>query len=156
MDASPEYIKMCEKAVALQSLHKVDKSRDEWYEYIPRTDVEDMVGGFDWNKAILVWLPRQDQLQEMVGGYHEDEHQHVSLLHNFDTFLDFLSVPNPYHSMEQLWLGFVMHEKYKKHWNGEDWVDSPGFQYVQDAANFLDDAPVPLEGRIFDDEDGAL
>jgi len=61
VDASPEYIKMCEKAVALQSLHKVDKSRDEWYEYIPRTDVEDMVGGFDWNKAILVWLPRQDQ-----------------------------------------------------------------------------------------------
>lgn len=25
-------------------------------------------------------------------------------------------------SMEQQWLAFVMHERYKKKWNGEDWL----------------------------------
>ena len=26
------------------------------------------------------------------------------------------------YSMEQLWLAFVMKDKYKKVWNGEDWI----------------------------------
>lgn len=73
----------------------------------------------------FIWLPRQDQLQEMLtwrglkivrfglklgsryGYYH---------LGSFDYH-------GHYGSMEQLWLGFVMREKYHKIWNGEDWVE---------------------------------
>jgi len=28
----------------------------------------------------------------------------------------------PFHSMEQLWLAFVMKELYNKQWSGEEWV----------------------------------
>jgi len=29
---------------------------------------------------------------------------------------------NDFTSMEQLWLAFVMNEKYNKVWNGKDWM----------------------------------
>lgn len=90
---------------------------------------QDMVGydegdAFDFEK--LTWLPTQDQLQEMVDrplwqlnfgfidwlcdtdeGYDEGyiQHHHLSFT-----------------SMEQLWLAFVMKEKYNKVWNGAKWI----------------------------------
>ncbi len=62
-----------------------------------------------------IWLPRQDQLQEMVdGGF---THQ---VLEHFEGW--YHSGINQYlASMHQLWLAFVMKEKYNKVWNGESW-----------------------------------
>jgi hypothetical protein len=53
-----------------------------------------------------VWLPRQDQLQEMYGTFQE-----CSVNGGVVT------------SMEQLWLAFVMKEKHNKVWNGNDWIN---------------------------------
>ena len=71
-----------------------------------------------------IWLPRQDQLQGMV----VDGYEACGLLFNFyhwfeDNKHDFIT---PYldYSMEQLWLAFVMKEKYNKVWNGEEWIDA--------------------------------
>jgi hypothetical protein len=73
-----------------------------------------------------VWLPRQDQLQEMIGGspYNNVKNSMFSILddlHRFaftpNIFNDFIPL-----TMEQLWLAFVMKEKYSKVWNGTDWV----------------------------------
>ena len=71
----------------------------------------------------------QDQLQAMI-----EERPCPGLFLRFVTFMgwdgatwDVHSYPNwgiPHRffgSMEQLWLGFLMHEKYQKRWAGEDW-----------------------------------
>ena len=71
--------------------------------------------------AKYIWLPTQSQLQEMV------EHhvakawfgaQAVCLVTRKQEDIDkWMSM-----SFEQLWLGFVMKEKYNKVWNGEAWL----------------------------------
>jgi hypothetical protein len=78
-----------------------------------------------------IWLPRQDQLQEMVDAPYQDDNpemhpigQHAQLIQLvrdiglFSQQTDLKSIT----SMEQLWLAFVMKEKYGKVWNGTDWV----------------------------------
>lgn len=134
MDTSKEYIKMCEKAEEIQKNWfplrgdcLVYKHPDYWeniFVFSNQHPVNDL-------KAITIWfllflfLPRQDQLQEMVrnmpvdlplsaigwiGKFYQwcvDEMEHVTPMKN---------------SMEQLWLAFVMKEKYNKVWSGEEWV----------------------------------
>ena len=67
------------------------------------------------------WLPRQDQLQEILFIHKEHLFPQCVLLREFIRegelyILHFLK------SMEQLWLAFVMYKKFNKIWNGEDWV----------------------------------
>ena len=74
-------------------------------------------------KVTSIWLPRQDQLQAMM-----------ELPNNFKIFHP-IAVNSKYRimwgcnfvdgdSMEQLWLSFVMSEKYSKQWNSEkeEWI----------------------------------
>jgi len=83
---------------------------------------------YEWD--IAVWLPRQDQLQEMVGDYGliycflyayfretsgENNWSNKSCS-NADTYWQ------QFGSMEQLWLAFVMRERFGKVWNGEEWL----------------------------------
>ena len=78
----------------------------------------------------------QDQLQEMVreGGIP----QKGRLVYRFYGWLqslvveeddpndNYFSNPNlKYESLEQLWLAFVMKEKYNKTWDGESWIQRP-------------------------------
>ena len=71
-----------------------------------------------------IWLPRQDQLQEMFGGWP------LELLDKFYTFCmwdeqfeELRDKMTPI-SMEQLWLSFVMKELYQKVWDEAkgEWV----------------------------------
>jgi len=74
------------------------------------------------HKTTSIWLPRQDQLQKMIWSSSE-----FSLLDNFrnyvfaTNFKDSIPV-----SMEQLWLAFVMREKYNKVWENGKWY------YIED------------------------
>lgn len=84
----------------------------------------DFGGGIEnFNKA--VWLPTQSQLQGMVGG---EASGLIEGLYRFitDTGWDdweaWFKYVNRFTSMEQLWLAFVMKEKYNKKWNGSDWI----------------------------------
>ena len=118
MDTSKQYIKMCEGAKEIQmsccrslplenlffikklnalSLYDSNRFRHEWY-----TD--------------RIWLPRQDQLQEMIDG---------DWVKSFITFMWWYQDENTeiYKSMEQLWLSLVMKEEYGKTWNGEEWIN---------------------------------
>jgi hypothetical protein len=74
----------------------------------------------DMHKATSIWLPRQDQLQEMVT---EGFTPCLDLCNLFAWYMH--NRPNDialeWSSLEQLWLAFVMAEKYGKHWNGEAW-----------------------------------
>ena len=122
MDVSSEYVKMCEKAVEIQAL-------------APKPTI---LGGNFWHYpegatgAPIVWLPRQDQLQEMLRYYPKDRPSELiygnlaiifgdwcASLHN--TYTKYLRLEAKM-SMEQLWLAFVMKEKYNKVWNGADWI----------------------------------
>ena len=127
MDTSKQYIKMCEKAREVQR-RWVTKEGDvySWLETrfsveIPRIDrwcegCAEERGLTMPNNAI--WLPRQDQLQEMVG-----EEYAINLLYDFHRFYNTKEdYPSQFTSMEQLWLAFVCKEKYQKIWKNEKWV----------------------------------
>jgi hypothetical protein len=122
MDTSKEYIKMCEKAVEIQESWKRSVGDYAWrgkdYLLIP-----DAIGILTDPKTLIVpynddfiWLPRQDQLQEMVSN------EVIRLMCDMSYFwADYDVNTKGKLSMEQLWLAFVMKENYKKQWNGEDW-----------------------------------
>ncbi len=70
----------------------------------------------------LIWLPRQDQLQEMFPKEYEPvvlaELMYLTFINSADTNL---RASLRHYSMEQLWLAFVMKEKFNKTWDGETW-----------------------------------
>jgi hypothetical protein len=76
--------------------------------------------GFAWT----VWLPRQDQLQDMVlekdvyltGVFYDLYEFSGEYLYGDDGDTVIL------HSFEQLWLAYVMRKKYGKVWGGKKWV----------------------------------
>lgn len=81
------------------------------------------------DKSRHTWLPRQDQLQEMVK---DGNHMHLLAYKfalyfhgNLDPLYQDLGVDNytvdSDNSMEQMWLAFVMKERYSKTWDGERW-----------------------------------
>ena len=120
MDRSETYIKMCEKA---------RKFLPEWIPqegdpFCCRGEVyiyQDLYMGSEKNEDCFP-LYRQDQLQEMV------DLPLVAKIENFAKYasdtLDpyFAEDRQEFTSMEQLWLAFAMKEKYKKVWNGEEWI----------------------------------
>jgi len=67
-----------------------------------------------------VWLPRQDQIQEMFG--------EVANLRYFSGLIEgfFRFSTTGYgveqKTFEQLWLAFYMHEKHGKVWDGKKWI----------------------------------
>lgn len=65
-----------------------------------------------------IWLPRQDQLQEIL------KYQLGGMIMLFHEWIEKSVFPdNTHDSMEQLWLAFVMKELHNKVWNGEEWVN---------------------------------
>jgi hypothetical protein len=136
MDTSPEYIQMCEKAEEIQNriLNKGDYYTFALKKLVFHARPEEMVGDY-WKPKIwyedipikfgdyAIWLPRRDQLQEMVTGrcgitFHDivKVFQAVIGWHNCHHISYNLS------GMEQLWLAFVMAELYHQQWNGEEWI----------------------------------
>ena len=128
MDVGAEYIKMCEKADEIQTktqpVHIMESREvfvydgDEiWFHYA--------VGEGKGMVIRKVWLPRQDQLQEMLEWAKKGTYG-VLLIDAFYNWSKKTFNPQPFGndsmSWEQLWLAFVMKEKYNKTWSGEEWV----------------------------------
>ena len=108
MDKGKKYIKMCQLATEIQGNNFNIKNSEN---NIPN---KDMV----YIKHI--WLPRQDQLQEMMIG---DSFKWIdSLIHKFSFSIDNWSMYyRQFTSMEQMWLAYVMMEKYNKKWIDGIW-----------------------------------
>ena len=68
----------------------------------------------------FIWLPRQDQLQEMVINS-DYAMTYCSRLWDWAGKQMSGHYVMKFASMEQLWLALVMKEKYNKTWNGETW-----------------------------------
>ena len=124
MDITSKYIAMCVTASEIQ---------EPW---------EPKMGDFIWDSAGLVyplssnnvkyyykdkeriskflrWLPRQDQLQDMIDIRDESECIDLWKLHSFDYFA--MENWTELRTYEQLWLGFVMQDLYGKVWR-DKWV----------------------------------
>lgn len=134
------YIKMCGKATKIQG---------NWYPKVgdlvlPTGFCSPQIIGVDSQSHFIfanggkqvdlnsaIWLPDQDQLQGMVEVTPEGIITYLCYFSNtvilpvslddadlqarHDYWMDFKS-------WEQLWLAFVMDQKYHKTWNGEDWI----------------------------------
>jgi len=133
MDSSETYIKMCEKAEEIQKL-SMRVPRD-WYvcpicHTVMSEDDGYLYGCPHAGEITLIWLPRQDQLQAMMK---EDNpaNQLLKFYHFvFDVWCDYgesleeelREEMKHFTSMEQLWLAFVMKERFSKSWNGAEWI----------------------------------
>lgn len=126
MDTSKQYIKMCKKADEIQALHPqvMVGSIKHYYrgDYQYEIDSDGIVRF--WNDHCFIWLPRQDQLQEMVGftekncgWFYKFTSGHYPLPDN----THFHHADTCFNSMEQLWLAFIMKQEYNKVWDGGDW-----------------------------------
>ena len=132
MDTSATYIKMCDvPEIQLQkSMEREgdfywcvagEKVGESWVEVLKYDNDEDrfMLGHYHDVFRDTIWLPRQDQLQEMVVVLDSEMPSWALVL---GMFVAFLKDPSLCCSMEQLWLAFVMKEKYGKVWDGGKWV----------------------------------
>ena len=112
---------MCEKAEEIQRAWKpVD-----WDRFIYKNDRELGIACVDdkYNKKAMkkvnrkyIWLPIQEQLQEMI------KKRHIYyLIKDFQIFQVKHTVGLHINDMNKLWLAFVMYEKYNKIWTGKIW-----------------------------------
>ena len=129
MDTSKEYIEMCRKA--RRFLWNKDYSFRSGSMFLnTKSFVKEPLSFFHiaWSgtwkdmEDFIYPIWQQDQLQDMAG---EDTDYHT--LMKFDTWAFTLArvyddIIIEQLSFEQLWLCFVMHEKYGKKWDGKDWT----------------------------------
>jgi hypothetical protein len=128
LDTSEKYVEMCRKANEIQAVRIYEDG--SWYaaEFnwlftgLICTSCDDEHGCKSEFTEKSFWLPRQDQLQEMV-----DRNDLIVGFYKYATGNDqncelSLSRADLSGSMEQLWLAFVMKTKYNKSWNGENWI----------------------------------
>lgn len=135
MDTSKKYIKMCSKAKEIQELWK-PRAGDFNFK-----NGEVDIGIYGMYVDITqsgrpIWLPRQDQLQDLIKEDYRSvpNKKYISFRGMSEYFYKFVDENQLQmidkngnktcvcESMEQLWLAFVMREKYNKIWNGRDWV----------------------------------
>jgi len=134
-----EYIEMCERAVEIQEQWKpqvgdcfvqvyTNREQSGLLFVSEKFDEYETEPDFSDNKY-AIWLPRQDQLQKMIGDIPLDLlssiacfsftdlriKNHLISRRFFDTYAFHFT------SFEQLWLAFAMKEKYNKVWDGNDW-----------------------------------
>lgn len=126
MDTSKEYIKMCQKAEEIQ---------DNWiltdgdYIFYPDNLVRIWLSSDDSTypsmTADVIWLPRQDQLYELHTPYDSKEYSAYGIGRLFGIWLFHnknYTHKQIFNSIEQHLLAFVMHDVFRKIWNGNSWI----------------------------------
>lgn len=125
MDVSREYIIMCDKATEIQELW--DFLSDDFILYdkvngVCCGNLFKYVTNKTYDKERYIWLPRQDQLQDMVNHGYEIKTNVLKDIYSFKLYNDEYGAK--FKSMEQLWLAFVMKENYDKIWEEDQWTPS--------------------------------
>ena len=150
MDTTETYIKMCEKATEIQKdtpqevggsskgfalgglIFLSQREREGDYFWVHDREMIDICEACGHKHSYhvedkVVWLPRQDQLQEMVMRENCSEDIKDGAFLTTCLMVDWykesgFTQSGWFSSMEQLWLAFVMKEKYNKVWNGSEWL----------------------------------
>ena len=141
MDTTEVFKKMCEKAdlewypklgdtVYCKSTNETGIVRSVYKDYKNKVWIcfyreSENEGVFEFNapKDYYISLWRQDQLQDKVRGKltYTDVIGAVWKLYNA-VGTNRISPYARLNSLEQIWLAFVMEEKFGKVWNGKDWI----------------------------------
>lgn len=136
MDTTPTNIAMLAAAVEIQAAWKPIHHDMFFYRNPNRHNTlsPQYIDGRDWNAIMIsveyfkrskIWVPRQDQLQEMVKDISPIP---SGLLWEFARWQDNATFSRyglkswEDLTFEKLWLGFVMDKKYGKIWNGKEWI----------------------------------
>lgn len=139
MDTSKTYIKMCREAKKIQGMWKPAWGDfmydDEFMDKVVVTNIRNQVykeENVNRRREDIVWLPQQDQLQEMIGLYYVakiwkyDDNTYGMDVFKYNENIFWESpdfTMSEAGSMEQLWLAYVIQEKYNKRWTGETWEE---------------------------------
>ena len=121
MDTGKQYITLCQKAKEIQESWQPREG-----DFIAGTYCGVMVYTISSvYRDPVIWLPRQDQLQEIVGV----SHVHPPFLdlqrwHDWAIIKVNADYWDKFASMEQLWFAFIMKQRYNKVWSIEkdEWV----------------------------------
>jgi hypothetical protein len=149
VDTTPEYVRMVDcPEIQGQRPRRViyDRERNKYEShsfFVARGDAEPSCEcgkyGRSWYGEIacdkcgtiiepLIWLPRQDQLQEMAGPewWRQWERFRAFVYCRCQDQMLYSSIlpSRRLGSMEQLWLAFVMAEKFGKTWDGNEWREN--------------------------------
>ena len=131
MDTSETYIKMCEKAEEIQEQARTNGIEYGDYIYVTATndfarytgEVELVRGekGYKYAPFGVIFIPRQDQLQAMIFTENWRDELHDFAYHVTTYNKDYYLTNPSFNSVEQLWLAFLMKEKYNKVWANNEW-----------------------------------
>ena len=128
MDTEQTYIKMCLQAREIKTGNYAISNHifpDDNVTICKTGVIIDSDGSFYYREnpnENLIWLPRQDELQDIINYDYPPDllwdfnewNKQTSLFSNFYF---------PIYTIEQLWLCFIMSRMYHKTWNGEEWVN---------------------------------
>jgi hypothetical protein len=119
MDASQEYVKMCREADELQFNHKFETGHYWWNGMTTLLCIsgrnEEPLNPFSTEcLGEIIWLPTQDQLQEMLPELTIWNKIFLAYTHGKER-----TIPD---TMEKLWLEIVMNMRFNKDWNGQTWI----------------------------------
>ena len=148
MDATNRYAMMCQKAEEIQNLWIPKQcdfiiNQEDLEEgvrfcrpaeslvqvvnmYYEEQDSEQYLQEYEDLKEQALWLPRQDQLQkisepDITRVYSIMSKVMENQYHDYSKNAS-VTASELFYSMEQLWLAYIMKEKFHKVWNEEDWV----------------------------------
>ena len=107
MDTTETYISMCD-CWGIQ-IYRLNESAELTGESVSPFEEKDFSVE---HRGRRIWLPRQDQIQEMLGCVGGN---HVGIMEKFIKAEYFWS-------LEQMWLAFYMKERHSEQWNGKEWV----------------------------------
>ncbi|MGB5987234.1 MAG: hypothetical protein WBG37_18160 [Desulfobacterales bacterium] len=142
MDRSEAYIAMCRPAAELQDLWRC---RHGDYYANPAGEIACWIADLDGDARVkegvcirsrggviqldrFTWLPRLDQLIELaqIPGVSYDTVTQYFFNWTKRTYrMDQEQLSGPaelFHSLEQLWLGFLMARRFGRNWNQREWV----------------------------------
>jgi len=148
MDSTNRYAIMCQKAEEIQNLWRPKqcdfiinltdieeglsfcKPAESLIQvanmYYEEKDNENYLRECEEVKEEALWLPRQDQLQKIIEPDNSRIHSIminvIESQYNDVSKQTMVSAPEMFHSMEQLWLAYIMREKFNKLWNEEEWA----------------------------------
>ena len=112
------FIKQCEQAEEIQKLWKTENG--DWVYWKVTKSIKIITDHFFTESfKDFIWLPTQEQLQEMV------KKRHIYyLIKDFQIFQVKHTIGLHINNMNELWLAFIMHECYNKVWLKGRWVKS--------------------------------
>lgn len=128
MDTSETYVKMCEQVEEIQAQKREERHKNtgkwiagDFWTTVFRDGVFIVPSHEDFwaeephythHPVECIWLPRQDQLQEMIKSIESS----ARILWCVGCWCNHNRYAEQFTSMEQLWLAFVMSEKWGKQW----------------------------------------